>query len=167
MLSIRRNGELGLVWGIFVIGAIFFAAVFAAMWVLFLIGWNPLERAAYAYADSAISLIVGVISVVGIFRWARKPNGPPFPEIDSVNKFLQEADGGGYGKFIEVSGYSGGTKHMECRIYLAAFNHTDTETILKAVDQAPWRDKEMVQVFVKEQEEELFRLRYNGGSKIG
>jgi len=78
MLSIRRNGELGLVWSIFVISAIFFAAVFAAMWVLlFLIGWNPLERAAYAYADSAISLIVGVISVVGIFRWARKPNGPP------------------------------------------------------------------------------------------
>ena len=75
MLRVRRNGELGLVWGIFVIGAIFFAAAFAAMWVLFLIGWNPLERAAYAYADSAISLIVGAISVVGIFRWARKPNG--------------------------------------------------------------------------------------------
>lgn len=89
------------------------------------------------------------------------------PEIDSVNKFLQEAYGGGYGKFIEVSSYAGGTKYMECRVYLSAFNHADTETILKAVDQAPWRDKEMVQVFVKEQEEELFRLRYNGGSKIG
>jgi hypothetical protein len=41
-----------------------------------------------------------------------------------------------------------------------AFNHADTETILKAIDQAPWRDKQMVQVFVREQEEELFRLRY-------
>ena len=89
------------------------------------------------------------------------------PEIDSVNKFLQNADGGGYGKFIEVSGHAGGTKHLECRVYLSAFNHADTETILKAVDQAPWREKEMVQVFVKEQEEELFRLRYSGGSKIG
>jgi hypothetical protein len=89
------------------------------------------------------------------------------PEIDSVNRFLQNADGGGYGKFIEVSGHAGGTKHMECRVYLSAFNHADTETILKAVDQAPWREKEMVQVFVKEQEEELFRLRYSGGSKIG
>jgi hypothetical protein len=88
------------------------------------------------------------------------------PEIDSINKFLQEADGGGYGKFIEVSDHAGGTKYMECRVYLSAFNHADTETILKAVDQAPWRDREMVQVFVKEQEEELFRLRYSGGSKI-
>src|SRR5215469_4457525 len=89
------------------------------------------------------------------------------PEIDSVNRFLQEADSGGYGKFIEVSDHAGGPKYMECRVYLSAFNHADTETILKAVDQAPWRDKEMVQVFVKEEEEELFRLRYSGGAKLG
>lgn len=89
------------------------------------------------------------------------------PEIDSVNKFLRESDGGGYGEFVDASENAGGTKHMECRVYLSAFNHADTETILKAIDQAPWRDKEMVQVFVKEQEEELFRLRFSGGSKIG
>jgi len=89
------------------------------------------------------------------------------PEIDSVNKFLREAEDGGYGEFVDVSGQAGGTKHMECRVYLSAFNHADTETILKAIDQAPWRDKDMVQVFVKEQEEDLFRLRYSGGSKIG
>ena len=89
------------------------------------------------------------------------------PEIDSVNKFLREADGGGYGEFVDVSEQAGGTKYMECRVYLSAFNHADTETILKAIDQAPWRDKGMVQVFVKEQEEELFRLRYSGRSKIG
>jgi hypothetical protein len=55
-----------------------------------------------------------------------------------------------------VSGHAGGTKYMESRVYLSAFNHTHTDTILKAIDQAPWGDKEMVQVFVKEQEEELF-----------
>jgi hypothetical protein len=87
------------------------------------------------------------------------------PEIDSVNKFLRETDVGG--EFVDVSQQAGGTKHMECRVYLSAFNHADTETILKAIDQAPWRDKDMVQVFVKEQEEDLFRLRYSGGSKIG
>ena len=73
MLSFRSNVELGLVWGVFVIGAIFLAAVFVAMSALLLIGWNPLERAAYAYADSAIALIVGAMSVAGIFRWARMP----------------------------------------------------------------------------------------------
>ena len=86
------------------------------------------------------------------------------PEIDSVNTFLRETDGG---EFVEVTNHAGGAKQMECRVYLSAVNHGNTETILKAVDQAPWRDKEMVQVFVKEQEEELFRLRYSSGSKIG
>ena len=52
-------------------------------------------------------------------------------------------------------------------VILSAFNHADTDTILRAVDQAPWRDKEMVQVFVKEQEEEVFRIRYGGGAKTG
>jgi hypothetical protein len=88
------------------------------------------------------------------------------PEIASVNKFLREAEDGGYAEFVEVSEHAGGTKYMECRVYLSAFNHANTETILRAIDQAPWRDKEMVQVFVKEQEEELFRLRYSGGLKV-
>jgi hypothetical protein len=90
--------------------------------------------------------------------------GKDTAEIDSVNRFLREADGGGGGEFIEVTQYAGGYKHMECRVYLSAFNHADTEVILRAVDQAPWRDKKMVQVFVKEQEEEVFLLRYSGGS---
>jgi len=88
------------------------------------------------------------------------------PEIDSVNKVLRETDDN-YGQFVEVTEHAGGTKYMECRVYLSAFNHTDTETILKAVDQAPWRDKEMVQVFVKEQEGDVFRLWYSGGSRVG
>src|SRR6266699_4492646 len=88
------------------------------------------------------------------------------PEIASVNKFLKEADDGGYGEFVEVSEHGGGTKYMECRVYLSAFNHVNTETIFRAIDQAPWRDKEMVQVFVKEQEEDLFRLRYSGSSRV-
>jgi hypothetical protein len=85
------------------------------------------------------------------------------PEIDSVNKFLRENDGGGGGEFVEVSHLAGGVKHMECRIYVSAFNHTNLTTILGAVDQAPWIDKETVQVFVKEQGDDLFKIRYSGG----
>ena len=87
-------------------------------------------------------------------------------EIASVNRFLREAGSGG-GQFIDVTRQAGGPKHMECRVYLSAFNHADTEVILRAVDQAPWQDKDMVQVFVKEQEEETFALRYSGNSPLG
>jgi hypothetical protein len=88
------------------------------------------------------------------------------PEIDSVNKFLRETKGSSGGEFVEVSHIAGGTKFMECRVYVSAFNHTDLRTILSAVEQAPWVDKEMVQVFVKEQEDELFKIRYSGGQII-
>ena len=54
-------------------------------------------------------------------------------------------------------------KHIECRVYLSAFNHADSEIILQAVARAPWQDREMVQVFAKEAEEEVFRIRYSGG----
>jgi hypothetical protein len=93
-----------------------------------------------------------------------RPQGNSDFEIDAVNKFLRRTEGGGSGEFVEVSQYAGGTKHMECRVYVSAFNHADTNIIVRAVDQAPWRDKEMVQLFIKEQEQDVFQLRYNGSS---
>jgi hypothetical protein len=90
------------------------------------------------------------------------PHGDSDSEIDSVNKFLRETEGGGSGEFVDVSKHAGGTKHMECRVYVSAFNHADTNVIVRAVDQAPWRDREMVQLFIKEQEHVLFQLRYSG-----
>jgi hypothetical protein len=88
--------------------------------------------------------------------------GQSDPEIDFVNRFLRESESGGGGEFIEVSRHAGGTKQMECRVYVSAFNHADAKTIIDAVNRAPWRDKEMVQLFIKEQEEELFHVRVNG-----
>jgi hypothetical protein len=93
------------------------------------------------------------------------PHGDSDSEIDSVNKFLRETESGGSGEFVEVSQHAGGTKHMECRVYVSAFNHADTDVIVRAVDQAPWRDREMVQLFIKEQEQDFFQLRYTGSSQ--
>jgi hypothetical protein len=92
------------------------------------------------------------------------PHGDSDSEIDSVNKFLRESEGGGSGEFVDVSRHAGGTKHMECRVYVSAFNHADTNVIVRAVDQAPWQHREMVQLFIKEQEQDVFQLRYNGSS---
>jgi len=44
------------------------------------------------------------------------------------------------------------------------FNHADSEIKVCGVDEAPWKDKQMVQLFMKEQEEEVFRLRYSGAA---
>ncbi len=83
-------------------------------------------------------------------------------EIEPVNQFLETHECGGGGKFIEVTGHAGGYKRMECSVYLSAFNHAETNVILEAIEQAPWRDRNFVQVFVQEQEEEGFRRRWFG-----
>jgi hypothetical protein len=88
----------------------------------------------------------------------------PDDEIASVNEFLM-ANNVGYGQFNEVTALAGGSKHLECRVYLSAFNHAESALIARAVEQAPWRDREMVQLFLKEEEEEHFTLRYSG-SKV-
>ena len=85
----------------------------------------------------------------------------PDDEIGTVNEFLRANEIGG-GEFKEVTEYAGGYKHLECRVYLSAFNHADTNEIVEAVRKTPWRDGDMVQLFIKEQEEELFTLRYGG-----
>jgi hypothetical protein len=55
---------------------------------------------------------------------------------------------------------------MECRVYLSAFNEAKTEVIIQAVDQAPWRERDMVRLFLKEQEEDLFTLRFSGHRNV-
>ena len=85
-------------------------------------------------------------------------------EIAAVNEFLRLNKIRG-GEFKDVGGHAGGSKHVECRVYVAAFNHAETKQIVKAVEQAPWREREAVQLFVREQEEESFTVRYSGLQK--
>lgn len=55
MPSVEKNGEPDLVWGIFIIGAIFLGSAFVALWLLAAMGWNPLSSGIYFYAGMAIS----------------------------------------------------------------------------------------------------------------
>ncbi len=52
---------------------------------------------------------------------------------------------------------SAGDKHLECGIYLGAFNHMDLESFVFAVGSAPWEDPKQVQLFVREEDDEEFR----------
>jgi hypothetical protein len=85
----------------------------------------------------------------------------PDDELASVNQFLRE-NKIGVGEFRDVTDRAGGHKHVERRVYVGAFNHAETKQIVRAVEQAPWREREAVQLFLKEQEEELFTVRYKG-----
>lgn len=66
------------------------------------------------------------------------------------------------GKFIEdqevVQRATGGTKALEADIFIGAFNFLHTDDFLEDLKKVPWERLQEVQVFVKEQEEDVFTV---------
>jgi hypothetical protein len=52
----------------------------------------------------------------------------------------------------------GGTKFMEAPIFLGAFNHLDIEDFKRYLRKVNWEFPELVQLIVKEQDDEKFRI---------
>jgi hypothetical protein len=52
----------------------------------------------------------------------------------------------------------GGSKSLECELYLGAFNHLDLDEFIKHVRTISWRVPECVQIIVKEQEDMKFTI---------
>ena len=50
----------------------------------------------------------------------------------------------------------GGSKFLECGLYLGAFNHLNLDEFIKHVRTISWRFPESVQIIVKEQEDMKF-----------
>ena len=53
-------------------------------------------------------------------------------------------------------GAEGGTKYMECDVYLGAFNFLDVEGFVAAFQAVEYDDPETVQLFVRRQESDRF-----------
>jgi hypothetical protein len=54
--------------------------------------------------------------------------------------------------------WCGGTKFMEARIYMGAFNHLDLSAFLNHLRKIRWEDRDCVQLIVKEQDDDKFRI---------
>ncbi len=55
-------------------------------------------------------------------------------------------------------GWYGGTKCLETPMYVGAFNGLDLECLVAHLRTIPWENPECVQLIVKEQEDEIFRI---------
>jgi len=73
--------------------------------------------------------------------------------IDPINLWLGEK----YNQEItRLDGYATGSKYMQASVYGVAMNHLDNETFVKVVRGCPWLYPEYVQLFMKEEHENLF-----------
>lgn len=73
----------------------------------------------------------------------------------------EAADARGVGflhRLDQAEGGWGGWKHPEAILFGAALNHADLPAIVHRFGQIPWRAPQHVQLFIKDQEQEVFRV---------
>ena len=81
------------------------------------------------------------------------------PRLDEIAAYLRSHSAASRvapRPFVPVDEHSGGYKHMENGVALGAFNFTSRRTILDAVAAAVWEYPDFVQVFIKEQHDDMF-----------
>lgn len=79
-----------------------------------------------------------------------------YPNMEKINNWLQENS---YGVFsVDADVISGGIKHLETPLFVAAFNHFSLEDFCNFVRSMKWEYPDFVQVFIQEQQDDKFRL---------
>lgn len=82
--------------------------------------------------------------------------------IKEVNAFFDEDDNPlvGLNEQPLPPGWYGGTKYLECNLYVGAFNYFQLDDFLKHLQTIKWRAPEDVQLFIKDQDDYKFRIIY-------
>ncbi|MFJ8085259.1 squamosa promoter-binding protein 15 [Streptomyces sp. NPDC096205] len=60
----------------------------------------------------------------------------------------------------------GGWKQPECEVWAGALNHADLDALRQRVFETPWREPNLVQLLVMDQEEGFFRMWMIRGNEL-
>lgn len=55
------------------------------------------------------------------------------------------------------SSWYGGSKNMECNVFIGAYNYLDLNSFISHLKSIKWEDPEIVQLFVLEDHEDMFK----------
>lgn len=58
----------------------------------------------------------------------------------------------------KVSALTGGNKHFQADVYMAAINHLDVDKFLSLYDTVVWENVRSVQLMLKEEEDDIFTI---------
>ena len=73
--------------------------------------------------------------------------------VEAINVWLEEQ---GKGELKQVDDFAGGRKSIQAMVFMGAFNYLCIPEFVAAVGAAPWQDEERVQLFIKNEEENIF-----------
>ena len=98
-----------------------------------------------------MSLVTNTILTFSILEYEKD-------RINDVNKFFEES---GFVSCDDESlpiGWYGGTKMLETNVAIGAFNYLELEEFIEHLRNIKWEEPQNVQIIVKEQNDEKFRL---------
>ncbi len=81
--------------------------------------------------------------------------------IVQANAYFEDCDIRGLISLNDPSlpkGWYGGNKYLEAKLYVGAFNHLYLDEFIKHLRSLEWKKPSEVQLIVKEQEEDVFRI---------
>jgi hypothetical protein len=102
-----------------------------------------------------MSVVTNVLLSLGVLDGEVTPN-----RIEEVNRYFGDSCKG----LVSVHDstlphcWYGGSKALEADIFIGAFNLLDLQAFLGYLRSIPWKQRDCVQLFIKEQEDERFRL---------
>lgn len=82
--------------------------------------------------------------------------GAPIPGIQEINRYLSSK---GKGELEKVDGYAGGRKALQAEVWMGAFNYLEIPEFVATVAAQHWQDRDAVQVFIKDEHEDVFSQR--------
>jgi hypothetical protein len=85
--------------------------------------------------------------------------------LAQVNEFFKDEDGEEIQKgFVSLKdptlprGWHGGSQSLECEMAVGAFNYLDVSGLVDHLRNLDWEASESVQLFIKDQQDDRFRL---------
>lgn len=98
-----------------------------------------------------MSVVTNIILSVGALD-GDFPDRGACETLEAVNQFFHPRPG------LLPLRVAGGWKAFEADVFTGAFNYLDLPAFMAHLRSVEWREPDLVQVFVMEQEDELFRL---------
>jgi len=90
-------------------------------------------------------------------------------KFEKLNKIIKSVNCNeeGFGPRVDVENCTfGGRKNMEANLYLAAFNNVNTADLVDAIKSIEWDDFNEVQLFIKEQHDDILTERLHKSDVI-
>jgi hypothetical protein len=107
-----------------------------------------------------MSCVTDVIVVCGLTEESEESRlDSPVPTLERLSDWLEENE---KGRLVRLDSSAGGRKAMQCVVALGAFNYLDIPDFLAHAWSLKWEDDEAVQIFIKDEEDDLFTAYRHG-----